>query len=342
MLKNTRLEDIAVFVAAARTGSFTQAARRLDLSAAAASAVIKRLESQLGVRLFERSTRRVRLSEMGERLLPHAQEALAALNRWQDLLREEAGHEGQLSGPLRLSLPSDLGRHYLLGWIDDFVARLPEPAGVQLEVRISDRVSNLLEQPLDFAVRYGQLDDSGLIATPLAPDNRRVLCASPAYLAARGRPQCPADLVHHACLSYVLGDSVHQRWRFLGTGNAQTVEIKGARIADDGEVVRQWALAGHGIAYKSGLDVAADIAAGRLEALLPNWQGELAPLHWVSVSRHHLTPVVRRLVRELAAHCAALHALAYSDQRKRHTASASNAAAEPSSTTTGKPAASSP
>lgn len=303
-----RMSPLQLFIATAEAGSFSAAARRLDLGPVQASATIARLERELGVRLFERSTRRLRLTEAGEQWLPHARELVAAWVEGQAALRDAAGADQPLSGRLRVSLPSDLGRQHLWRWIEDFCAREHSP-GVQLELRISDRLADLVQEPVDYAVRYGEPPDSSLVALPLAPGNRRVLCASPAYITEHGQPQTPADLRGHACLRFVLGDSLHGRWRFTSPGGETVaVEVGGSRVADDGGLVREWALAGLGMAYKSRLDVAADLAAGRLVALLPAWLGEPAPLHWMAVGRHRLTPALRRLAESIRAHCEALGA----------------------------------
>ena len=301
-----RLSPLQLFIAVAEAGSFSAAARRLDLGPVQASATIARLERELGVRLFERSTRRLRLTEAGEQWLPHARQMLAAWEDGQVALREAAGVDAPLSGRLRVSLPSDLGRQQLWRWIEDFIAAENGP-GLQLELRLSDRLADLVQEPVDYAVRYGEPPDSSLVALQLAPGNRRVLCASPDYIARHGQPSTPAELSDQCCLRYVLGDSVHARWRFTSpTGEAVAVEVGGSRVADDGNLVRQWALAGLGIAYKSALDVADDLAEGRLVALLPGWLGEAAPLHWMAVGRHRMTPPLRRLAAELRRRCEAL------------------------------------
>ena len=309
MNKIERLAPLQLFVAAAQAGSFSAAARRLDLSPVQASATIARLEAELGVRLFERSTRRLRLTEAGEQWLPHAQRLLAVWDEGRAAL-QPADADAPLSGRLRVSLPSDLGRQHLQPWLEDFVAQ-EGSAGLQLELRVSDRITDLMAQPLDFAVRYGEPPASSLVALPLAPDNARVLCASPAYVARHGRPAQPGELRRHDCLRFVLGDSVHGRWRFGppdGSADWQAVEVGGSRTADDGAIVRHWALAGLGVAYKSRLDVADDLAAGRLLDLLPGWRGEPAPLHWMAVGRHRLTPALRRLAAHLRQRCEALGA----------------------------------
>jgi len=307
-MKMNRLAPLQLFIAAAEAGSFSAAARRLDVGPVQASATIARLERELGTRLFERSTRRLRLTDAGEQWLPHARQVVAAWEDGQAALAGRTGAEQPLSGRLRISLPSDIGRQWLWRWIEEFVATEAAP-GLQLELRLSDRLTDLVQEPVDYAVRYGEPPDSGLVALPLAPDNRRVLCASPAYLARQGRPEAPADLLGHDCLRFMLGDSVHGRWQFLTPdGDRQVLDVGGSRVADDGAMVREWALAGLGLAYKSRLDVAADLAAGRLVALLPNWLGEPAPLHWMSVGRHRLTPALRRLAIDLRRRCEALPA----------------------------------
>jgi DNA-binding transcriptional LysR family regulator len=295
-----RLDDLTVFVQAAVAGSLSAAARQLDITPAAASSAVQRLERELGQRLFVRSTRSLRLSDDGERYLPHARLTLQseedgrhALERGQ---REMVGH-------LRLSAPSDLGRNLLLPWLDDFQREHPR---LTLQLRISDRVADLYRQPLDLAIRYGTPADSGLIAQPLAAANRRVLCAAPAYLQRCGTPATPDELRKHACLRYVWGDSVHERWSFHLPRGVQTVTVAGDRVSDDADVVRRWALAGHGLVYKSRLDVAADLHAGRLRQVFPLDYGEPAPLNLVCAHRSLLSPVMQRLRDFLRARCDAV------------------------------------
>ncbi|MCV6145487.1 substrate binding domain-containing protein, partial [Pseudomonas aeruginosa] len=143
--------------------------------------------------------------------------------------------------------------------------------------------------------------DSSLVALPLAPDNRRVLCAAPGYLAERGEPRQPDDLREHNCLLYQLGGRVHDRWAFQRGRRSLTLTVAGARVCDDADVVRRWALAGKGLVYKSWLDVAEDVRAGRLRLLLPDWQGEATPMNLLCTHRAQLTrPVtlLRAFVRE--------------------------------------------
>jgi len=284
-----RLEDLRIFVAAADHGSFSAAARELDLTPAVASAALKRLELTLETRLFVRSTRSLRLTGDGERYLEYARSAIATLEAGKNAMARD---KTAISGTLSVSIPSDLGRNVLLPWLDDFQQ---QHSRVSFQVRISDRLADLYRQPVDIAIRYGTPNDSALVALPLAEHNRRVVCASPAYLARHGVPQAPADLRRHNCLSFVLGETLHDRWTFDRDGASTTVPIKGDRVGDDGDLVRRWALAGHGIAYKSRYDVLSDLRAGRLVELLPDYVTEPSPLYLLCVHRMLLSPAVKRM-----------------------------------------------
>ncbi|MDF0732120.1 LysR family transcriptional regulator [Pseudomonas entomophila] len=289
MKKRVRMDDLQVFVSTVEAGGLSAAARQLDISPALASAALQRLERALGIRLLVRSTRRLRLSDDGERYLPHARQALAALGEGEMAL--EQARDGP-AGPLRLSLPSDLGRNVLLPWLDAFQAAYPQ---VQLQLRISDQVADLFSEHLDASIRYGLLADSSLVSLPLAPSNRRTLCAAPAYLARHGVPQTLAQLAGHNCLRYVMGEQTHDRWSFQGASGVSTVQVEGDRCCDDADIVRRWAVAGLGVVYKSRLDVLEDIRAGRLVELLPGYLGQPAPLQMVCPHRHSLTPAIRLL-----------------------------------------------
>jgi len=299
-MKIRNLHDLELFVRAAELGSLSAAARRLDLSPALASAGLKRLEAELGVPLMLRSTRSLRLTREGERLLPAARLALDGLR---DATEEIATGRQVVRDHLQISLPSDLGRNHLLGWLDEFQARWPE---VSFRLQFSDRLADVYRQPVDLAIRYGQQPDSGLVALPLHAANRRVLCAAPAYLAAHGTPPTPDDLVRHNCLCFRLGDDLHDQWRFTRDGRETRIAVTGNRLCDDGDAVRRWAVAGHGIAYKSGLDIASDLAAGRLVRLCPDWQGEAAPLSLTCADRRQLSPTVILLREFLRERCATL------------------------------------
>jgi DNA-binding transcriptional LysR family regulator len=292
-----RLEDLNVFVRAADSGSLSAAARDLGVAPAVASTAIKRLERTLDTPLFIRSTRSLRLTREGERYLQHVREVLRLLADGQaEISRDKAA----LGGTLHIAAPSDFGRNVLLEWLDEFQLAHPKLA---MRLRFSDRVTDMYRQPVDLAIRYGLPEDSNLIALPLAAANRRVLCASPAYLARHGPPASIDALRQHNCLLFMLGDQVHNRWRFHRGRDTVEVAVKGDRVSDDAEVVRRWALSGQGIAYKSWLDMARDVQAGRLVVLLPDWQGEAAPLNLLCPHRTLLSAAVTRLRDDLQARC---------------------------------------
>lgn len=284
-----RFDDLQLFVRTAETGSLSAAARLLDISPAVASAALKRLEQQLQVRLLARSTRSLRLTPEGELYLGHARLALQSLEQGRQQL---AGSQDDIRGALQLSAPSDFGRNTFLPWLDEFQSEHP-----QLHVRLllADRVTDLFREPVDVALRYGAPEDSSLVALPVAPDNRRVLCAAPAYIARHGAPQSVEDLHQHNCLLYMLHGRVHDRWRFQYGKREMVIHVGGNRICDDADVTRRWAVAGQGVVYKSWLDVADDVREGRLQVLLPGWQGEATPLYLVCAHRAQLSKAVHLL-----------------------------------------------
>lgn len=295
-----RLDDLVLFVSTADHGSLSAAARKLDVSPAVASAALKRLEQQLDVRLFARSTRSLRLTPEGEQFLVHARNALSSLEEGQ---RQLAGGREDIAGVLQLSAPSDFGRNVLVPWLDDFQREHPRLA---IRLHLSDRVADLFRQSVDIAIRYGEPEDSSLVALPLAASNRRVLCGSPDYFVRHGRPQHPEDLTGHNCLLYQLGGRVHDRWTFSEGRREQVVAVSGNRACDDADVVRRWALSGQGLTYKSWLDVAGDVQAGRLELALPHYRGQATPLNLICAHRAQLSKPVRLLREFVQARCATL------------------------------------
>lgn len=295
-----RTDDLQVFVLTAELGSLSAAARRLELSPAVASAALKRLESGLGCRLLVRSTRSLRLTGEGEQYLPHARSALQSLLEGQQLL---AGGKATISGLLQLSAPSDFGRNVLLPWLDEFQSQHPL---LNVRLLLADRNADLFRQPVDIALRYGQPEDSSLVALPVAAANRRVLCAAPTYLAAHGTPQSLTELAEHNCLRYMLAGRVHERWCFHDGRRELEQPVRGDRISDDADVVRRWALAGRGLVYKSWLDVAQDVQAGRLVVVLPEMRGEAAPLNLICAHRAHLGETLRLLREHLTERCRVL------------------------------------
>ena len=295
-----RFDDLQLFVRAADLGSLSAAARVMDMSPAVASAALKRIETQLGARLLARSTRSLRLTAEGQGFLDYARKALSSLDEGRRLL---ARGQDQVSGVLQLSAPSDFGRNVLLAWLDEFQREHPK---LTVRLLLGDRIVDLFRQPVDIVLRYGEPEDSSLVALPVAPDNRRVLCASPAYIARAGEPRQLEQLLQHKCLLYMLGTRVHDHWQFHDGKRELGLTVSGDRFSDDADVVRLWALAGAGIAYKSWLDVAADVRAGRLKVLMPELEGERAPLNMLCAHRAQLSKPVKLLRDMLSERCAML------------------------------------
>jgi DNA-binding transcriptional LysR family regulator len=299
-----RLDDLGLFVRTAALGSFSNAAREADLLPGQVSAAIQRLERELDIRLFARSTRNLRLTAEGERYLPYAREVLAILQEGHERLR---GEEDALQGLLQIAAPSDIGRNVLLPWLTEFREQHPK---LSLRLFLSDQLTDMFRDPVDIAIRYGMAESGSYVALPLAPDNRRVLVASPGYVERHGRPGSLDELAGHRCLLYVLNGRVYDKWVFPVAGERRQVAVGGSLLCDDADVARRWAIDGRGIAYKSWIDVCADVRAGGLEVLLPEQPGESAPLNMICPHRKQFFPAIRRLygvLRErVAALCASL------------------------------------
>jgi len=285
----TRLTDLELFVRTADLGSLTAAAKAMDWSPAAASAAIKRLEVAWGATVFVRSTRSLRLSSDGERMLPHVREALGALTEAQAVVSKS---RSALRGELQLSMPSDLGRNVLLPWLETFQLRHPDLA---LRLHLSDRNADLMRVPLDMVIRYGAPRDSALVALPLVQDNPRLIVASPQYIARHGTPATVGELAQHEALRFMVGDEVPKTWHLCVDGKWMDVPVQGRHSTNDSEIVTRWAVDGLGIAYRSQLDMAAHIATGRLVHINPNWSGELVHLHLIVPGRKQVTAAVRAL-----------------------------------------------
>ncbi|MBP0596935.1 LysR family transcriptional regulator [Herbaspirillum sp. LeCh32-8] len=285
------LGDLRLFIEAASLGSLSAAGRKMGLSPAASSARLVKLEASLNTRLFERTTRRLRLTAEGAMYLAHCQQALDALDDAQAAL--QAGRSA-VSGKLRIAATSDFGRNVLQGWLEEFNRLHPQ---ITLALILGDAVANLLQDDLDLAIRFGVPQNSSMVARPLA-FNRRVLCASPAYVAAQGMPEHPDDLHRFRCIVLFSASGMANEWRFERDGKVASfvVPAAGARETNDGAVARAWAIGGHGIAMKSIWDIGADLQAGRLQVLMPEWRTPDAPVHAFYQRTRYMAPRVRALL----------------------------------------------
>ncbi|MDN4572413.1 LysR family transcriptional regulator [Pandoraea cepalis] len=285
------LDTVALFVRVAALGNVSAAGRERGLSPATASTRLTQLEGALGARLLHRTTRRVALTQEGEAFVREAQTLLAA--EAQAMASVGQGHAAP-QGRLRVSCSSSFGRQHVSPALSAFLARYP---GISLDFRLTDRVVDLIEAGMDLAIRVGALRDSTLVARKLAP-NRRTLCASPAYLAARGAPKHPGELVAHDCL--ILGEQ--RDWRFVTPGGPLSVRVGGRLASDNGEVLRDAVLAGLGIALKSTWDVGAHLRSGALVPVLPAYPlAEEVAIWAVYPSRAFVPPKTHALIEFLQA-----------------------------------------
>jgi DNA-binding transcriptional LysR family regulator len=286
-----RLGDMQLFVEAAALGSLSAAGRKLGFSPAAASARLLKLEAALHARLFERTTRQLRVTDEGRLYLQHCKIALQAIDDAEAAL--QAG-QNQVRGKVRISATSDFGRNLLYRWLDEFSTQHPE---VSYALSLSDSVSNLLQEDIDLAIRFGLPLDSTLVARRLAP-NRRVLCASPDYLARHGEPKTPVDLAQHRFVVLVTSAGPLNEFHFVRGAERVTYTAPPEQVweTNDGALARAWALAGHGIAHKSIWDIAADVRAGTLNILLPDWSAHEAGVHALFHGNRYMPPRVRALL----------------------------------------------
>jgi DNA-binding transcriptional LysR family regulator len=284
---------MAVFAKVVGAGSLSSAARELGLSPALVSRKLAALEARLGVRLINRTTRSLHLTDEGasyfeacSRLLAEIDEADAAV----------AAGRVEPQGVLRVALPASFGHLHVAPRIPAFAAQYPK---VRLALSLSDRSVNVIEEGFDCAVRIAELEDSSLAARKLAP-NRRVVCASPEYLARHGTPQAPEDLARHDVLTT---NDFAMSWDFKDPrGKPGTVRVGGRYACDNWEVLREWAIAGLGIALKSTWDVYRHLQDGSLVELFPGYafHSDVA-IYAVYPHRRHLPAKTRVFIEFLAA-----------------------------------------
>lgn len=281
--------DLAFFNLLVKRGGLAAAAQELGVTPSAASKRLAALERRLGVRLLHRTTRRISLTPEGETYLVEGERVLAELEA---LERTVAGSRALPKGLLRVTGTLGFGRRHIAPALSKFAALYPE---VEVQLHLSERPLNLVEQGFDLQLRFGELPDARLTARRLVP-NRRLLLAAPAYLARAGTPATPRELMQHACLFIREGDETFGTWHFNSGARQETVKVRGPLSANDGESVLGWALDGHGILMRSEWDAAALVREGRLQPLLTEWNLPGADIHAVFPTRSHLSAKTRALV----------------------------------------------
>lgn len=286
-----RWGDMRLFAETASTGSLSAAGRKLGLSPAAASARLKKLETALRAKLLDRTTRHLRLTEEGRLYLAHCEVALQSIHEVEALLREG---QGMVQGKVRISASTDFGRQVLDRWLDMFASLHP---GVRVALTLTDSVSNLHQDNVDLAIRFGQPESSALVARRLAP-NCRVLCASPDYLERHGTPRTPEALAGHRFIVLVTAAGPLNEFHFARGGETwqHTVPMADAWETNDGGLVRAWTLAGRGIARKTIWDAAEDVRRGRLLILLPDYVAKEPGVYAIRHATQYMVPRVRALL----------------------------------------------
>lgn len=281
--------DLDFFGLLMKEGSLAAAAQQMGVTPPAASRRLAQLERRLGVRLLNRTTRRISLTPEGETYLLEGGRILAEL---QALEQTVSGARSQPRGLLRVAATLGFGRRHIAPALSAFGKAFPE---VELQLHLTDRPVNLVEQGFDATIRFGELPDSRLTARRLL-SNQRVLCASPAYLSQHGEPRTPSDLVAHRCIVIRESDETYGTWHLNQDQQQETVKVRGTVSTNDGESALGWALDGWGILLRSKWDTAPYLQDGRLIQVLPTWSLPPADAYLVYPSNTNLSAKTRALV----------------------------------------------
>ncbi|MGI9412334.1 MAG: LysR family transcriptional regulator [Hyphomicrobiales bacterium] len=258
------VSDWAVFARTAELKSLSAAGRDLRLSAAVVSNRIAKLEKRLGVRLLNRTTRRVNLTEEGQQFYEHCTKILHEI----ELIESTIGSgSNRPRGAITVTAPAGFGRRHVAPFMPAFTERHPD---VQVRLHLSDRLTDVIQEGTDVAIRIADIKAYSFIMKKLA-SNTRVIVGAPDYLEKHGEPREPDDLLNHNCLLLRFPGSQQFQWTLEGPGGAATVPVAGNLDSDDGEAILEWARGGAGLALKSMWEVGDDIREGRLRAVLPEW-----------------------------------------------------------------------
>ncbi|MBO6946482.1 MAG: LysR family transcriptional regulator [Rhodospirillales bacterium] len=287
------LEGMSVYAAVVEAGTFTGAARQLRISKGAVSQQIQKLEDRLGVRLLNRTTRRLSLTDEGRAFYDHCRRILDEARDAVDAL-DSLGTQPR--GLLRVNAPMSFGIMHLGPAVADFMAAYPE---IEIDLELNDRQMDVVEEGFDVAIRIARLPDSSLIARRLAPC-RRVVMASPAYWDRMGRPEHPNDLKAHDALIYdYLSDP--DTWTFKGPAGRISVTVSGRMRANNGEVLLEAAKRGLGVDFAPTFFCCGEIRKGELEVVLSDYEDDPISVYAVYPHKRHLSPRVRAFVDFLAA-----------------------------------------
>ena len=287
-----RFLSIEAFVRVVESGSFVSAADRLGLSQAMVSRYVQDLESRLGTRLLQRTTRRLSLTQAGAAYFERSQQVLRDL---EEMDASIASQTQQPRGTLRVNAPVVFGSRHLASLLAEYSARYPE---VSVDLSLSDRFIDLVEEGVDLAIRIGTLEESSLVARRLCPI-RLVICGAPDYLARRGRPRAPEDLAGHNCLGYTYTRGGNE-WPVIGPRGPLNIPVRGSLRANHGEALCQAAIDGLGLVLQPTFIAGDALREGRLEAVLPDYRPAELSAYAVFLSRKYLSAKLRTFVDYLA------------------------------------------
>jgi len=292
-----QIDDLRLLTVMVAEGSLAGAARRLGSSAPAMTRRLAAMEQRLGVQLIERSARRFLLTEQGALLHERALKIVQDV----DEAEAEATARGNVPGGLlRIGAPMELGRRVIAPLLGRFRLQHPE---IEVLLVLSDAGLDPIDDELEIMLRNGMPDDPGVVVRKLLT-SRRVVCATPAYLATHGSPQVPDDLLQHDCIRLVRGRHVFDQWPFSERGKRRVVQVRGTLSSTSGEVMHDWILAGMGIGLKALWDVDAELRSGELVECLPAYWCDEIELYACYPSRGHMPLRVRAFTNFLAEHIA--------------------------------------
>lgn len=284
------LPAVAAFARVARHGSFTRAADELDVSPSALSQTVRTLEAQLGVRLLNRTTRRVALTEHGERFL---QQVMPGLQQIDAAFADLDYLRGRPSGTLRINLPAVAAEYLVNPHLPGFLARYPE---VRVELFVDRTLADIVDGGFDAGIRLGECLARDMVAVPVGPMQRQAIVAAPEYFARHGVPREPADLVGHDCIRYRRSNGRLMPLELTRDGRDFEVEVDGRLVVNDSEIGLDLLRRGVGMAQVFEWQVAADLAAGRLRRVLDDWMAPFPGWHVYYPAREHLPPKLRVFV----------------------------------------------
>lgn len=293
------VNDVLIFTRVAHLGSFSKAAKLLRMPVSTVSRRVAQLEAELGVPLLIRTTRSLKITEVGRTYLQHGQAIAAELEKAESIATNLTSIP---QGTLKITAATDFGNRFLGPIVSDFLKIHPR---VKFDVVLTERVVDLIDEGFDLAIRMGELGSSSLLARKIGSLNLQ-LYASPAYLKARGEPKAFAELSKHECILFT-GEEDFDQWALKGPKGERSVEVSGNIASNNMALIRDFAISGCGIALMPYFLCKDEVANGRLKVVLPDWVNASGPIHVVYPGQRYMLPKVRAFVDHLVENCSEIH-----------------------------------